>query len=189
MRKMLGLFTPKSGKRVKMDPSTTLDAVSVAPDAILSSQSPRSRDQVKNMMSSLPSKYHKKMYQLDRASTAVRPQWHTSMIERSVHSLLMKWSKHATNLSIDASPRSSSGSVFAGYLGDLCMSFDRLAFHNIKVSGGGKIHVNGMRLSTIAFAPGAVGRFVRDNKILTEGRFSGKPFEFLAKDCILTQVT
>eukprot|EP00588_Corethron_pennatum_P002028 CAMPEP_0194301094 /NCGR_PEP_ID=MMETSP0169-20130528/61611_1 /TAXON_ID=218684 /ORGANISM="Corethron pennatum, Strain L29A3" /LENGTH=277 /DNA_ID=CAMNT_0039051317 /DNA_START=804 /DNA_END=1637 /DNA_ORIENTATION=+ len=90
------------------------------------------------------------------------------------------------NVSVVASPQPGHA-VLGGNVGDVGISFDRLAFRNIMISGGGAVRAVGMRISAPAFAPGAAGRYLRNNKVFTEGRFAGQPIEFHIDDCVLTQ--
>jgi len=205
VKKMLGLFRPRSkNKKNGANSLTSINAASI--DIAPSDQS--KNNTWKRNLNFLSSSYHKEIYKLNqkttrpqqRLSTAVKnnikirretttevaKQWSTTFIERTVRSILERSSTHMLNVSVVASPQSGHA-VLGGNVGDVGISFDRLAFRNIMISGGGAVRAVGMRISAPAFAPGAAGRYLRNNKVFTEGRFAGQPIEFHIDDCVLTQ--
>ena len=103
------------------------------------------------------------------------------LIEKSVYNRLKVWSTHMRNVEVKA--RLHNHFVFRALLrgqirSDVRAKFDRLAFPNLKISGGGRIDVNGCALSLLSIAPG-IGDIYNGKRYV-------QPFEFYV-DCILNQ--
>lgn len=100
------------------------------------------------------------------------------LVEDALDGFIHRHALHTMNLKITSDATSRSAVLLKGELGDVHASFDRLSFPALKLSGGGRISATGLSLNTASFVP-ALGRFVRRWR---------NPFEFHAKDCVLTQM-
>uniref|UniRef100_A0A7S4RBJ7 Uncharacterized protein n=1 Tax=Ditylum brightwellii TaxID=49249 RepID=A0A7S4RBJ7_9STRA len=107
------------------------------------------------------------------------------LLQRTIQVLLCRWSVFPPHkLTIVSNPRGNilSRLISRGeILSDVQINFERLVFHNLRMSGG-RIDIKRMSLKILANVP-SLRRVLGNKKI---HRFPS-PFEFHAQDCIFTQ--
>jgi len=99
------------------------------------------------------------------------------IVEQLTESFLLRQTMHTLNLKIKADSNTNLSEILNGKVKGVTCTFDRLAFRNLKVSGGGRLSAQGLTLTPLSFAPGL-------EKVLQRFR---SPFELHVCDCVLTQ--
>lgn len=95
------------------------------------------------------------------------------IVKQSIKSLISNAAMHTRNLKVQTTDCKLSD-VLNGKIKEATMTFDRLAFRNLKISAGGSLMARNIVLAPLSF----VAKFVP--------RFSD-PFELVAQHCTLTQ--
>uniref|UniRef100_A0A7S1Z9Q4 Uncharacterized protein n=2 Tax=Ditylum brightwellii TaxID=49249 RepID=A0A7S1Z9Q4_9STRA len=107
------------------------------------------------------------------------------LLQRTIQVLLCRWSVFPPHkLTIVSNPRGNilSRLISRGeILSDVQINFERLVFHNLRMSGG-RIDIKRMSLKILANVP-SLRRVLGNKKI----HCFPSPFEFHAQDCIFTQ--
>ena len=119
----------------------------------------------------------------DHSSDANSGHWVKNpgrIVEGALTNFVHRHAIHTLNLRISSRSLNTTGAfplLLRGDVGELDVSFDRLAFPSLKLSGGGTIRALGLTVNPCSFLP-VTGRFAR--------RFRD-PFELQALGCVFTQ--
>jgi len=100
----------------------------------------------------------------------------SKLVRNFVESFLGRLAMHSLNLKVSANSVNLPG-VLSGKVNEVKCTFDRLAFRNLKISGGGNIIARRVTLNLFSFAP-VLAKYIQ--------RFTS-PFELHAHNCVLVQ--